>query len=401
MSLDFQQVQDQVHKLGENAAARQQSLENNRAMALQMLELYASQFEVIQAKVGQAAEQDPSLRCARPMDPAVSAPELLNASLPLPPLPSQATVIAADGSQIPLDRHAAVEYCLVNVGGIALTSGSAQPPHRQVVTRLMYDEALETASGKITEAGLALLRDKEERTLLAEMAEHADVCPVVAFTDGPIELWGAHDPAAGAANYQNTLKDYLQTLKRLERSGVISAGYVDKPSANLVVRMLELLLADDQAMSDLAHHTPLRGVTDFYLYSRLLKPGERSAVFATQTQSARQYKDGLALHFFYLNVGRPSHAWLARVEVPAWVVSDPEKLGALQAVIIDQCQAMGSRPYPYLLHRAHETAVVSLDEREQVAQMISLELRRRGLDPGEESSKQGSKKLQGRTGYKK
>jgi hypothetical protein len=145
----------------------------------------------------------------------------------------------------------------------------------------------------------------------------------------------------------------------------------------------------------------LRGVTDIDLYRTLLKPGERSAVFATQSQSARQYKDSLALHFFYLNVGRARHNWLARIEIPAWVVTDRAKLDALHAVLINQCQAMGSRPYPYLLHRAHETAVVTMEEREQVAQMINLELRRHGIEPGEQSQKQQSKELQGRTGYKK
>jgi hypothetical protein len=331
----------------------------------------------------------------------ISAPESLIAAFPLPALPENATIIAADGSQIPLDRHSSVEYCLINVGGIALMSGSAHSPVRQVSTRLMYDDAIYTPSGTITEAGLALLRDKEERTMLADMANSASVSPVITFTDGPIELWGAHEPGADAADYQKHLKDYLQALRRLEHSGAIAAGYVDKPSANLIVRLLEVLLADDQALSDLRRHHPLRGVTDIDLYRTLLKPGERSAVFATQSQSARQYKDSLALHFFYLNVGRARHNWLARIEIPAWVVTDRAKLDALHAVLINQCQAMGSRPYPYLLHRAHETAVVTMEEREQVAQMINLELRRHGIEPGEQSQKQQSKELQGRTGYKK
>jgi hypothetical protein len=58
---------------------------------------------------------------------------------------------------------------------------------------------------------------------------------------------------------------------------------------------------------------------------------------------------------------------------------------------------MGNRHYPYLLHRAHEVAVVSLDERDQVTQMISLELLRRGLTPDEQSQKQAAKNLAGRT----
>jgi hypothetical protein len=58
---------------------------------------------------------------------------------------------------------------------------------------------------------------------------------------------------------------------------------------------------------------------------------------------------------------------------------------------------MGSRPYPYLLHRAHETAVVTQEEKAQVTQMIALELRRRGVEVGEQSYKQSAKGLGKRT----
>jgi hypothetical protein len=107
----------------------------------------------------------------------------------------------------------------------------------------------------------------------------------------------------------------------------------------------------------------------------------------------------LALRFFYLNVGRTDAAWLARVEIPAWVAEDPQKLDSLHAVLVDQCKILGTRAYPYLLHRAHETAVVTLEEKDQLTQMIILELRRRGVWVGEASHKQAAKSLGKRTSY--
>jgi hypothetical protein len=139
------------------------------------------------------------------------------------------------------------------------------------------------------------------------------------------------------------------------------------------------------------------GVSDYALFHQLLGSAERSAVFAFQTPQARQYKGNLALHFFYLNVGRENHPWITRVDIPAWVAGDPLKVDALHAVLVDQCRMMGSQPYPYILHRAHETAVVTLNEREQVTQMIALELRKRHVDVGEQSKKQASKDLGGRS----
>ena len=116
-------------------------------------------------------------------------------------------------------------------------------------------------------------------------------------------------------------------------------------------------------------------------------------MFAIHSSSAKLYKDEIALHFFYLNVGR---AGLARVEIPAWVAGSPEKLDALHAALIEQCRIMGPRPYPYLLHRAHEVAVVSIREKEQATQWIAQELRQRGVPVGERSFKQSAKDLPGK-----
>jgi hypothetical protein len=221
---------------------------------------------------------------------------------------------------------------------------------------------------------------------------------VITFTDGPVELWGVRDASPEeTTTFQESMAQYLQALSQLAEMEAITAGYVDKPAANLVVRLLEVAWAVPEDLANIRRYQPLRGVTDKVLFRDLLAPGERSAVFALQSQSARSYPGLLALHFFYLNVGRPGRPWLARVEIPAWVAETPQALDALHAVLIDQCRIMGTRPYPYLLHRAHETAVVSLDERDQVTQMIIMELRQRGVSIEGPSHKQFAKDQPGRT----
>jgi hypothetical protein len=59
---------------------------------------------------------------------------------------------------------------------------------------------------------------------------------------------------------------------------------------------------------------------------------------------------------------------------------------------------MGVRPYPYILHRAHEIAVVKFDEKQQVEQLLELELRKAGGEVEEISAKKSAKDLPGRTG---
>jgi hypothetical protein len=81
------------------------------------------------------------------------------------------------------------------------------------------------------------------------------------------------------------------------------------------------------------------------------------------------------------------------------VARNPQMLDDLHAVLVQQCLILGSRPYPYLLHRAHEAAVVTFEEKDQVTQMIALELRVRGVEVGEISNKQSAKIAGGKTRY--
>jgi NurA-like 5'-3' nuclease len=84
------------------------------------------------------------------------------------------------------------------------------------------------------------------------------------------------------------------------------------------------------------------------------------------------------------------------VEIPAWVAEDKEKVNLLQASLLEQCEIMGAKPYPYLLHRAHETAVVKKEEQQQIEQMLMQELRSQDEKVEEGSYKQSAKDLKGR-----
>lgn len=391
MSLDYQQVQQQVRQLGDAALPRQALLHQRMQEAQSLLQEHALDNIALQNKVQRVvAQHDPYLRCAVPSS------EPLNTHYPLPPLPAQATILAADGSQIYMDRHAQVEYGLINVGSIQMLLHSSQPPLTSMECRLIYHDQAEGMS----EAMVALERDLRERQVLAQLASQAPG-PAITFTDGPMELWGAISPAGEEAQkFQRSLDDYLAVLTALSESKVTTAGYVDKPGADLVVRLLEVTRATDQELPGLRKARPLRGVADRSLFRALLSPGERSALFSLQSPSTNRYTGPLALHFFYLNVGlRTDQPHLARVEIPAWVASDSQALDDLHAVLVDQCRIMGQRPFPYLLHRAHETAVVTRQDQEQVTQMIVAELLRRGIEVEGQSFKQVAKDQEGRTRY--
>jgi hypothetical protein len=394
MAINFQQVREKIQQIGSGAAQRQKALEERRAEARKVLKANASALDALKARVEAASAADANLRCAVPLS------EALDSSVPPPALPDHVILIAADGSQINPSRHDQVQFGLVNAGGIVMQLNSGESTLVHTDSKLIYDDELFRDGVPLSEGMVALERDLKERSLLAELARDYDP-PVVTFTDGPIELWGARDGQEARA-YAESLEKYKGVLSRLQSRRVITAGYVDKPASDLVVRLLELALAAPKNMEDLHNFRPLLGVTDRWLFgdrkNLLLKPGQRSAVFSIQSSSAKNYPGVLSLHFFYLNAGLDeSHPHIARVEIPRWVADDPSMFGLLHAVLLDQCRIMGAKPYPYLLHRAHETAVVSNEEKMLVERMLIQELQSQGVDVEDGSNKQSAKDLPGRT----
>lgn len=392
MPVNFQQIQQQIRELGQKAPQRQAELQNRLQQARQLLKSYAGREEELAQRVTQALEKNPGLRCAIPTH------EGLLQRFPLPQTTLPQALLAADGSQVNPDRHDAFEFGVVNVGVFRLCPGQAQAPQEIVRSHLLYFEDLEQPDGPLTEEIVALMRDLNERRVLAELAA-GEAPPVVTLTDGPLELF--REPK-DRPQFQRLFQDYLDELHKLAALGAVTAGYVDRPRSDLVVRLLELTVLPDDRLEQAGQVRLLPGIVDTGLYENQLQPGERSPVFAIQSPSARRFEGVLALHFFYLNVGRPRQPYLTRVEIPAWVATNPPLLQLLHAVLVAQCQQIGNRPYPYAIHRAHEVAVVSRMEKEHLQNMIAVELLRQGVNPGELSNKQLHKnQLGSRTRYKR
>ena len=392
MPINYQEVYTQIKKIGEGAKERRKKKEDAQASARELLSFYDSKLDLLRAKVDTAKQADPAIRCASPLN------ENLASHFPPPVSVVQATLIAADGSQITPDKHAAIQFCVVNVGAIQMKLGSGETPAIFTDTELLYGDDLLPNGFPMSDGLVALKRDLAERSKLDVLSKGLQGS-VVTFTDGPIELWGAK--GEDAHSYVEIVERYLGVLSRLQSRGVITAGYVDKPSADLVVRLLEIASADNEQVQKIKEFHPLRSVSDRWLFGDrkdpLLPPGHRSAVFVIQSSSEKKYTGTLTLHFFYLNVGTEGHPWPVRVEIPKWVADDKEKLDLLHGVLVEQCRVMGSKPYPYLLHRAHETAVVKNEEKQQIEQMLAMELRNQDEEMDEGSYKQSAKDGAGRT----
>ncbi len=386
MPVNLLDIQKKLNDFSAQARARKEKIASRQQEVENLIEGYADRLDELKARVNKAADLVRHLRCAVPVD------EPLDTVVPKPDLPQTFTVLAADGSQINPSRHARVEFCVINVGLVKMVRGSGTTP--EIFTRsqlLDYDSLFQSGGGLISEGMVALKRDLREREALAELRGELHL-PAISMTDGPLELYTEPQETK---DFTQTLDRYLAVLADLHDQQLMTLGYVDKPGSDLIGRLLELVqLSDDELESYNRRRRRFAGVSDLNLMSDLLRhPGDRSAVFAIYSQTALRFKGDLALHFFYLNVGQPGKPHLARVEIPGWIARDRDRVGILQAVLMEQASIMGTRPYPYILHRAHEVAVVTLPEHQHVEEMIVAEFDRRGIPVDEQSYKQYHKDL--------
>jgi len=117
-----------------------------------------------------------------------------------------------------------------------------------------------------------------------------------------------------------------------------------------------------------------------------LRPGDRSARFASRSPVLRHYGDGpeAGIEFIYLNAG----AELVRLEMPAWVGADAATLDLVHAVVHDGCRRGWG--YPPALAEAYEQAVIRGSDRDAFLRLVGEALNGEGR-PAEVSQKQLSK----------
>ncbi|MCD6356437.1 MAG: DNA double-strand break repair nuclease NurA [Anaerolineaceae bacterium] len=298
-------------------------------------------------------------------------------------------LLASDGSQISSSHHDALPISLVNISTVFY-----QPQSGRALRIDRYTDFIRKADNSIRmdivpENFVNSIRDVKELQVLANWAIE-NKFPLVTLSDGPLELF--HEPRSDKS-HKDLFNQYLEILYKIHRDGKIMGGYTDKPRARLVLRMLERIYSQEPSID-------LEGITDADVFAVMLPPRQRSAIFQINSPSSSHYVGPLALRFFYLNVGREKKPWIVRIEITVSTENDPTKTQLLHQALLDQCDLMGSRPYPYVLHRAHEEAVIHFDEKEKITTMLSYTLMQSGVEIGSRSFKSSAKELEKRTRMK-
>lgn len=408
MSLEFRPLVDQVQAMGRYLGERDTQNGDRLEYAVQLFNEYGCDLAHVHERIEQVrASAVSGYRGATPAPPPYD--ENLCYVWDAPPPPESAAIIAADGSQIYPDPHAAALYYLTNIGVFTYfyqKDSAGRLPLQQMTPELVYyDDLLLDNDGKaVTNPTVNARRTVQELQALAKQAwglsrvemMGAVGLPVIALHDGNLLKFFSGTEISGAGDLE---KEYLNALRKLYETPAILAGYNDNPRRSTsVISLLHLLSLPPSEVNDASLKTNgvLEGLADDQLYKRVLGPGDRSAIMTQNSpQNVNYIKRAGAefeIAFFYLNVSDGPNAKIVRVEVPMWVARDKMAIDLLHGALIAQTAIQGRKRYPYALTRADELAVVGGREKGQLDEMIRIALRQNQLEP-EASQKLQSKGL--------
>jgi len=298
----------------------------------------------------------------------ISSP--LNSASPLPVRPPCYTAISSDGSQIFPDRHQALPCYLLNISSVTLTYGENGEAFLGSDPTLYYsdEDRFATWGGKKVPADAEIISLKrtlmEFERILTLAKENEARENVIALCDGTLILWRLE--AAPPDFRDKAMEPFIRVMDRLRDLRIPILGYISFPGSTDVINALRVGLCPEKiSLCNQCPYTdlpelpcsPIEGLTDRFLFSTILKPGEASPVFKSSSKILDTYGDH-HIHFFYINIGEE----IARIEIPEWVALDSELLACVHTLIFDQ--AKKGKGYPVSIAEAHEQAVVKGKDRD-------------------------------------
>ena len=141
------------------------------------------------------------------------------------------------------------------------------------------------------------------------------------------------------------------------------ASYISSSKSKELINLIRLQLCDfdenNEAYKKVDH------LVDTHIASFFLNPFERTTVFQNHSTISASYPDLIKPYFFYLHNGDE----IGRVEIPAWIAQDNQKVDLVAQIILDQCKK--GYGYPVAIAEAHEQAVIKGPDREFFYQLVN------------------------------
>jgi hypothetical protein len=384
MSLEFNRIVEQVYKMGAMLEKLDFDVSESVALARQRFDA-ASDLEAVYERIRWVRSSDISgYRGAAPTDLPNAEP--INHIGKEPPLPQEALLLAADGSQVYPDELAPVHYYLINVGLYIYHHGADVTPEQYGFPELKFhkDHVHDRYGRVIRNSTVDDRRTVEEMRKLAEASwerRQAGV-PVISLYDNRLMYLPSGDDARET---RDLMADYMGAMVHLHDAGATLAGYIDNPyRSKRFIQLLYLLTFEshDQLrvmQAALSRGGDLEGLRDAQFFDRVLGNGERSAIMVQSSPQNKEFRDkgvNYEIAFFYLKVYNEYQSRVIRVDIPMWVARDNKRVDDLHAMLVYQCKLQGRNPYPYALTRADELAWVGGKDKRKLQEMVNAQVRR-------------------------
>lgn len=290
--------------------------------------------------------------------------------------PVPLTVVATDGSQIYPDRNVEPLCYLLNVGRIAFQYGTTERPLMDAVPHLYFKgQELSSVSGlEIDVVGqeiVSALRDELELGTLADLAieSQQNGRPVLAMADGTLIRWMIKRLRKPELE-QKLLQRYFTALDKFRDNEIPLCSYISMPgNAEFINYLAKQMVTGEEP----AEKLQFEGISDRMFFKQVLKPGQRSATFKSESLVLKEYPPAQEICYFYIHIedaGRGSE--IARVEFPLWMTASPDILNLVQSTVLSECQK--GKGYPMILSEAHEHAIIRSQERFMFYEMIEREM---------------------------
>ncbi len=302
--------------------------------------------------------------------------------------------VASDGSHIDVDRHQSAHCFLINIGIAELQYGFNPGAELLSVPKLYFrdDEVvIMSADGRIVPIEgqlLGIKRSIEECRMLVDRLERPESSlPIIMLLDGSLILWSlAEQIYPDFVVNELLVNGFLKHLDKIRRFGprplLALASYISFPRSTEVINLLRLATCPHQQVDcdqycsgkfSTRECDRVGGILDRELFTYLLAPGERSAVFTSRSSVVTRHYEANEINFFYVRLDRE----VARIEIPLWVAENEKLLELTHSAILDQCRrGLG---YPVALSEAHEQAVVNVGDRQQFWNLVGQVLGEDGI----------------------
>ncbi|MFZ4665868.1 MAG: DNA double-strand break repair nuclease NurA [Prochlorotrichaceae cyanobacterium] len=331
---------------------------------------------------------------AEPLEPLNTVKSVIS---PDSSIPAQYTVLATDGSQIAPSHHEIAFCYLLNTGRVALHYGQGRYPLLDSVPEVFYhaQDLYECRQwGISTEEWMGYRRTISEAEVLAQLAQQVhpplpalltgveERFPPVALVDGSLIYWFLDGLPSAARD--RLLPPILAAWQQLQAINVPLMGYLSASRSGETLNFLRLLRCPYEApdcdrycagQTDKAPCQVLAPLKDATFWETRLQPGDRGPIWKSHARILSLYGDQ-TIYFCHLHVGSE----LARIEFPAWVVSDFQDLSLLHQLLgLVMAQVQKGYGYPIALAEAHNQAVVRGSDRRRFFALLEQEMIKAGL----------------------